>query len=60
LVTSTDTGVTSVAERLNLSLSVIIPLGMTQAAVDEGVSQFMNLLASTLVKDAMKAGYAPV
>jgi hypothetical protein len=60
LVTSTDTGVTSVADRLNVSLSVIAPLGMTQTAIDEGVSQFMNFLASTLVKDSMKSGYAPV
>lgn len=60
LVTSTDTGVTSVSDRLNLTLSVIVPLGMPQSAVDEGVSQFFNFIASTLVKDSGKAGYAPV
>ncbi len=60
LVTSTDTGVTSVAARLNLSMSVIVPQDMTQTAVDEAVSQFCNFIASTLVKDSAKAGYAPV
>lgn len=36
-----------------------IPLGVTDTAVNEAVSQFTNLVVSTLIRDSLKAGYAP-
>lgn len=58
LVTDT-TGKTQVADKLTIKLSVANPLGMPDADVNEGVSQFLNFAASTLIKDSCKAGYAP-
>lgn len=57
-VTGTD-GVTRVQERLNLTLSGLVPAGMPDADVNEAVSQGLNLLAATLTKDSYKAGFAP-
>lgn len=59
LVTSTDTGITSVGDRFNLTVSGVIPLNMTDADLAEAVSQSLNLFASTLMKDSFKAGFAP-
>lgn len=56
--TATD-GSVSVVNVLRLDGSVVIPQGMPQTTIDEGVAQAMNLLASTLVKASCKAGFAP-
>lgn len=52
-------GKVSIAYRTNFTLTGSIPQGMTTADVNEAVSQFLNLCASTLVKDSFKAGFAP-
>jgi hypothetical protein len=59
LVTSADTGVTSIGDRLNLTISGIIPLNMTDVDVAEAVVQGLNCFAATLVKDSFKSGFAP-
>lgn len=60
LVTSTDTGVTSVVAKATFTFQATLPVGMKQTDVDEACSQFTNFLASSLVKESLKAGYAPV
>lgn len=52
-------GKTQVADKLVMNLSVVNPKGMPDTDVNEAVAQFFNVLASTLVKSATKAGYAP-
>lgn len=52
-------GSISVVNLAQVSGSAAVPQGMPQADLNEAVAQCMNLLASTLVKQAMKDGYAP-
>lgn len=42
-----------------LEYSGLVPLNVPDAVVAEAVSQCANLLASALIKEATKAGYAP-
>lgn len=58
LATGSD-GSINVANRGNLQASAVLPLGMLDADLNEFVSQTVNLISSTLFKDALKAGYAP-
>lgn len=58
VVTGTD-GKISVADRGVLTYSFVLPQGMLDADINEAVSQAVNLLASTLIKDSFKQGYAP-
>lgn len=60
VITSGDTGVSSVVNRMNIQFTAVIPLGMADTDVNEAVSQGLNLLAASLMKSAFKAGYAPV
>nr|QDH91396.1 MAG: hypothetical protein H2BulkLitter11614_000003 [Leviviridae sp.] len=60
LVTSTDTGTTSVSKRFNVTLSASLPLEMPQTDIDEAAAQLTNLIDSTLIVSVLKAGYAPV
>ena len=53
-------GSISVVNVLPIEGSVVVPQGMPQATIDEGVAQAMNLLASALFKSSMKSGFAPV
>lgn len=57
LVTGSD-GKVSVADRFIFDATVVVPQGMPDADVNEGASQMCNLIASTLVKDQIKSGYA--
>jgi len=57
--TDASTGRVSVAERLNYTLTVAVPVTMPDATLVEAVAQGMNLLASTLFKDSISSGYAP-
>ncbi|DAD50452.1 TPA_asm: coat protein [ssRNA phage Gerhypos.4_66] len=59
VVTSGDTGEKSVVARANGSFSFILPVDMPDADVNEAASQMGNLVASAIVKAAMKSGYAP-
>lgn len=59
--TSTDstTGLTSVVSKVPISFSATVPQGITDTVVAEAISQWANLMASTLVKSSLKAGFAP-
>jgi len=52
-------GSIQIVNLLNVNGSVLVPSGMTQTLIDEGVAQCMNLLASTLVKSSCKDGFSP-
>lgn len=58
LVTDTQ-GKVTVADKLIIETTAIIPKGMPDADVNEAISQCANLHASVLFKDSYKAGYAP-
>jgi hypothetical protein len=58
LVTDT-TGKTQVADRFNMQVTGVIPLGMPDADLNEAVAQALNIFAATLLKDSFKTGYAP-
>lgn len=58
LVTDTQ-GKVTVADKLIIETTAIIPKGMPDADVNEAISQCANIHASTLFKDSYKAGYAP-
>lgn len=58
LVTGGD-GKISVADKVVVTLSGVIPLGMPTVDVNEAVSQLLNLCAAVLVKDSFKTGFAP-
>lgn len=54
-----ENNVTTVLNKFTFSVDVGVPQGMDETALNEGVSQGFNLVASTLSKDSSKAGYAP-
>jgi hypothetical protein len=58
LVTGGD-GKISVSDRVIISLSAVVPMGMPTVEVNEAVSQLLNFTASTLMKDTVKTGFAP-
>lgn len=58
LVTGSD-GKISVADKVVLQISGVIPLGMPTVDVNEAVSQLLNVFASALFKDSVKTGFAP-
>lgn len=55
---NSTTNVTSVIHRAKMMVIGDFPKEMSQAAIDEYVSQFFNLGASQHVKDQFKAGFA--
>lgn len=57
--TDSTTSLTSVVNSVPITFSVALPLEVPQTVIDEAVHQLTNLLASTLVRDALKAGFAP-
>lgn len=58
IATNTTTGVTSVVDRATFAGDWHVPKNMSQADINEFASQVANLLASTLIKDCVKAGYS--
>lgn len=56
--TNTTTGITSVVERALITSDWELPKSMTQADINEAVSQYANLLVATLIKDCVKSGYS--
>lgn len=52
-------GSITINNTLRVDGSVVVPQGMPQATIDEGVARAMNLLASALVKSSMKSGFSP-
>jgi hypothetical protein len=59
VATDTTTGLTSVVARVPVSVTATIPAQVPDTVVAEAVSQSANLLASTLMKACLKAGFAP-
>lgn len=57
LVTGSD-GKVTVANRFNFSFSGIVPAAMPDADLNEAVSQCLHLMATTLMKDQFKTGFA--
>lgn len=57
--TDSTTGLTRVVNSIPILFSIALPVEVPQTNVDEAVHQLTNLLSSTLVRDALKAGYAP-
>lgn len=59
LYTDSTTTLTMVQDRGRADATFDFPKSMTQADINELVSQFANLVSSTLIKDSAKSGYAP-
>lgn len=57
--TDSTTSLTRVVNTVPVNFSIALPVEVPQTIIDEAVSQFANLLVSTLVKDSLKSGYAP-
>lgn len=58
IATNSTTNLTSVIDRCSADTNWVFPKGMSQADINEFVSQYANMLVSTLVKDCVKAGYS--
>jgi len=58
IATNSTTSITSVVDRANAATDWVFPKGMAQADINEFVSQYANMLVSTLVKDCVKSGYS--
>lgn len=58
IATNSTTGLTSVVDKASASTDWNFPKGMSQTDINEFVSQYANLLVSTLVKDCVKSGYS--
>lgn len=58
IATNTTTSLTSVVNRAMAATDWTLPKEMTAADVNEFVSQYANLLAATLTKSCVKAGYS--
>lgn len=56
IATNTTTGVTSVVRSMSGTVSANYDMGMAQVDVQEAVHQFLNLCASTLVKEMFRTG----
>lgn len=59
IATDSTTSLVSVVNRIHFQLTAAIPQGTPATVIAEAVSQFANLHAATLIKDAYKAGFAP-
>jgi len=58
IATDTNLGVTSVLDRAQADTNWNFPKGMSQADINEFVTQYANLLVSTVVKSCVKSGYS--
>lgn len=59
LATGTDGKVNVVDKFIFRAPEIIIPLGMSDADLNEAVSQCCNLIAAAATKDTLKSGFAP-
>lgn len=55
----TDAGVTKIGDKATFSLTGSLPLNMPDAERREAVYQFLNLCASTMLKQSNDEGFAP-
>lgn len=58
IATNTTTGLTSVVDTNSADTNWVFSKDMTQTDINEFVTQYANLLVSTLVKDCVKQGYS--
>lgn len=58
IATNTTTSLTSVVDRAAADTNWVFPKGMSQNDINEFVTQYANLIVSTLVKDCVKGGYS--
>lgn len=58
IATDSTTSLTSVVNKASASTDWNFPKGMSQADINEFVSQYANLLKSTLIVSCIKAGYS--
>lgn len=58
IATNSTTTVTSIVERAMASTDWSIPKNMIAADINEFVTQYANLLTSTLLRDCVKSGYS--
>lgn len=58
-VLSNDTGLYSARDRVVFTGVMTLPQGIPSSSLDEAAAQIPNLIASSLVKSALAAGYAP-
>lgn len=59
IATDTNTGLTSVVNKVPVTISAVVPAAVPDATVAEAIAQAINLFDSTLFVDSFKAGYAP-
>lgn len=59
LVTDSTTSVTSVVSNVPANVTITMPTDVPDAEVDDLIAYFTGLMASPLVKSALKAGFAP-
>lgn len=57
--TDTTTGLTKVAHRIPVTISAVVPQEVSDAEIAEAVHQAGNLFVSALIRDSVKAGFAP-
>lgn len=58
LVTDTTTSLTTVHKRASADTNWVFDKAMSQTDINEFITQYANMLVSTLVKDCVKAGYS--
>jgi len=58
IATNTTTGLTTVVDKAFASTDWNFPKSMSQADINEFVSQYANLLVATLVLSCVKSGYS--
>jgi hypothetical protein len=59
IATDTTTGITTIVNTFSFQGQYALPKAMPSVDLNEAVSQFANLMASTLLKDTVKSMYAP-
>lgn len=58
IATNSTTGLTSVIDRASADTNWTFSKGMSQADINEFVTQYANLLVSALVKECVKTGFS--
>lgn len=59
-IVRTISSVDTVVATVPIDLNAVIPEGLTDAEVTEAVEQAINFFASTLIRQSIALGYAPV
>lgn len=59
IATDSTTGLTSVVNKVPVTLSAVIPANVPDAVVNEAIAQAINLFDSPLFVASFKTGYAP-